>query len=450
MARVLSFLRLPAPQALLCLLLPFLIVAGGKQASAQESFLPLEDFDSDRAVSVLKEVLEGKKVVQLGEAIHITREMPEARRQLLGPLHSGLGYRLLLVEGSTVDAWVASDLLFSAEDRPSTDVAREARNRGLPPFWHTPVYTRLMEDVYETYHSGAPPLYVASYDFQPGFSDLRAEAISTFLDRLSAYSSPPDGREEHESTLRLLADRREGFPNQPLPDREALTEAIGWLDTWIESAAETVETRTDPVHARTLLEIPRQLREQVKLWEAHRGAENPKTMLVYQETRDSLAATAIQRFQAQVSPNEKALVWAHHVHVFHNTVGKARHALGSDLKKDLGDALYTIGVFAGQGEYYRMNMKAQEADPQEFDATGGGIEAHLGRAVPEDGFINFGSIQEAALRENLSSKTTMRIEGGSELPIVPAKDFHGAIYLHEVTLPEYDPPGGKERKGDEE
>lgn len=415
------------------------LIAPLQHSSGQNDtgFLPVAEIGTDEATETLTTIFEGRKIIQLGEAIHITREIPAARHRLAAMLHNELDYQLLLFEGSTVDAWIASDIMITNDTLSQTEAARTARDTGLPPLWHTPKYTALMKHIYATYQT-TEPLYVASYDLQPGISSLREDAMSTLLDRMAAYAPAPDGRAKHEEVLRLLSDRKEGFPNKPLPDRTALQKAIDWLDAWTRRAAEAIEDESGhTMHARTLLQIPRQLRNQVKLWIAHQQDENPKTMRAFQETRDELGAEAIQQFQMQVAPGGKVLVWAHHVHVFHNTTGAARHALGTDLKADLGEALYTLGAFAGRGAIYTLNM--QEATPHEFDVTDQGIEALLEQATQEDVFIDFASVEDPDLREALQNETTMTVEGVHDIPIVPAEDFHGAIFLHRVTRPEFEP-----------
>lgn len=408
------------------------LASGVGAAGTPEGLASLEGIHAGRAYEVLETAFEDRRLVQLGEDMHITKEMPEARVKLLPILHREFGHRLILFEGAMVDAWIAADLLLDNTSESGAALAERARDTALPVFWHTPQYTELFEYIIDSFDSDAP-LYPASYDFQPGFSRLRGEAIPTLFERLERHAAPPAEVGDERELLMLFSDREAGFPEQSLPDEKRLERAIDWLGKWIGQAAEAVEKSAAPaLHADTLRMIPRQLRAQTEIWRATVEAEDEPPMLALQETRDRLAAPVIERFREQ-APGERALVWAHHVHVYHNTLGKTPHALGTDLKEMLGDDLYTLGVFAGRGEIFTMEMEG--VSEMEFDATGEGLEGILDDFSRKDFFLDFGQLEDDAVRESLQGETNT----ARGLPVIPDEDFHGAIYLHEVSRPEIRP-----------
>lgn len=407
------------------------LASGVATAGPPAGMASLEDIHNGTADEVLEAAFEDRQLIQLGEDMHITREMPEARMKLLPILHQEFGHRLILFEGATVDAWIAADLLLDVSEK-GEDLAERARDKALPVMWHTPQYTELFEYIIDSF-DGDAPLYPASYDFQPGFSRLGAEAIPTLFERLERHAAPPARHGDERELLTLFSDRESGFPEQPLPQEEHLQAAIDWLETWIEEAGEAIEKSEAPaLHADTLRMIPGQLRAQTEIWRATVQADDEPPMLALQKTRDRLAAPVIERFRER-APGERALVWAHHVHVYHNTLGKTPHALGTDLRQMLDDGLYTLGIFAGKGEIYAMEMDG--VSEMAFDATGEGLEGILDGLSETDFFLDFGQLEANALRESLQSET----HTARGLPVIPDNDFHGAIYLHEVSRPEIRP-----------
>jgi hypothetical protein len=64
-----------------------------------------------------------------------------------------------------------------------------------------------------------------------------------------------------------------------------------------------------------------------------------------------------------------------------------------------------------------------------------GLEGLLKGVASENFFLDFASVTDAKARAVLDSETTSRREGGA-MPVVPARDFDGALFVHDVTPPE--------------
>jgi erythromycin esterase-like protein len=371
-----------------------------------------------------------KEVVQLGESIHMTKEFPLARLALF-PILAEQGFDLILFEGSSVDAWIASDALLKKQTLTDGDLAK-ARDMAFPGIWRTDEYTQIFHWLaasWKTKH----PIYLASYDFQPGMGSFKAKAIPEFLSLLKTYAPPPKDFKKNFEILARLSDRTNGFPNKFLDEKEMarITASIAWLEKWISSTVPLIQAKfpASP-HARMLGQIPGQLRRQVDLWFKHSHDEKKASFLTFQETRDRLAAEAIVTIKDAVSKNKKAIVWAHHVHIFHNTLGKARHSLGHDLKQNLGTKVYTVGTFAGAGECFSLDGEEPVLTTLK-PAADYGFEKKLLELSKSDYFVDLASIQDTVL----DSETTTRREGIGQLATIPSKDFDAAIFVQSVTRP---------------
>lgn len=51
----------------------------------------------------------GARVVSLGESIHLTREMPVIRLEIVRRLHQDKRFRVLALEGSLIESWTAQE-----------------------------------------------------------------------------------------------------------------------------------------------------------------------------------------------------------------------------------------------------------------------------------------------------------------------------------------------------
>lgn len=71
-----------------------------------------------------------KEVIQLGESIHMTKQFPLARLKLF-PVLAEQGFDLILFEGSSIEAWIASDSLLKKQTLTDVDLAK-ARDIAFP------------------------------------------------------------------------------------------------------------------------------------------------------------------------------------------------------------------------------------------------------------------------------------------------------------------------------
>ncbi len=360
----------------------------------------------------------------------MTKELPLARLEIL-PVLARQNFDLVLFEGSTIEAWLAADYLLKNSSPQDKQVVL-ARDVAFPGIWRTAEYTRILKWLQSSWKTSAP-IYLASYDVQPGMGSLKENALPEFLQILESYATVPAQSKMHKKRLALLSNRKHGFPNKPLSlsTKKEIEASIDWLDRWINSAEPVLSQRYPFVpHGRLLRQIPSQLRRQTELWLEHSRDPKKAQFLVFQETRDKLAAKAILELTDKVSPNRKSIVWAHHVHVFHNSLGKSRHSLGYDLKESLGDRLYTIGTFAGSGESFSLDMDdVQPSVLKPLEANS--LEGILQKLSSEEFFVDFNVLGDPAL----NIERTTYIEGVAKRDTVPTKDFDAAIFIHKVSRP---------------
>lgn len=341
---------------------------------------------------------------------------------------------MLAFEGSAIDAWLAEDGIYHSSDSTRA-TARRARTIAWFALWDTEPMLAIMEYVVAS-HGTPSPLYVASFDLQPGntkpFGGNESAALAALLDAIARYAPRPASARTWVSSI---APALSCWKESPSPTtRGAATAAIDAVARWIAVAGPIVATRTSKIHAAALERIPHMLRARIEMC-TRVAAANDERARVYQESRDQENAKLAIALRDDVSPAHRVILWAHHSHVNHNTLGRNIQSMGQRLREIVPDALYTIGLFAGGGTAMAVDDEAcPPIQPQTiagFEKFGG--ESLLASASSGDYFINLAALDpgDRSLAPWFAPSTT-RLEAAGQLSSVLARDFDGAVYIREV------------------
>jgi erythromycin esterase len=383
-------------------------------------------------LAFLRDAIGTRSIVQLGESIHITDELPRARLSIVRFLHEELGFDVIAFEGSAIEAWLAEDGIYRSTDEPAV-TARRAQTTAWFALWDTEPMLEVMTYVVAS-HATDAPLYLASFDLQPGntkpFSGHASAAIEALLDAIAAYAPRPAG--SWASTMAPALDCWKADP--PAAAREAAARAIDQLDGWIVAAASAVAAKTSKAHASALARIPAMLRARLDMC-AEVAAASEKRTRVYQEARDRQNAKLAIALRDEVSAAHRVILWAHHSHVNHNTLGTNIPSMGQHLHEALPDALYTIGLFAGSGA--AMGVEDGACPPIQPRALAPldklGAETLLAHATTGDFFVDLHALDRTdASLAAWFSPTTSRLEATGQMPTILARDFDGAVFVREV------------------
>lgn len=365
----------------------------------------------------------GARVVALGESIHLTREMPIVRLEIVKHLHRERQFGVLALEGSLIETWTALEHTYRSE-APLPERARTFAREAWFGLWQTEEMEAVAAYALSTRNDPAP-LYLASFDLQPGYAfAYRGSAERSLMAFLSALQSASPALDDTRIStwVRNLAPAlacRAGADGQ-----SAVDEIAGLIESDVVPAMEN--SRPD-VHVRTLRLAPLMLRN--RLQHCREIAASGGQM--YQASRDRLNADLVQ---AMLATEPRVMLWAHHSHVHHNSTNAASASMGQYLKAVLGRDLYTIGVFANGGTAIDSVLADQGDEglaprpvPQGPELS---MEANLAKLETSDFFVD---LREATgiWQESGSS----RLEVNGSMPTIPARDFDGAILLHHVSSP---------------
>ncbi|MEV7238566.1 erythromycin esterase family protein [Streptomyces sp. NPDC051020] len=370
----------------------------------------------------LKSILDGVRVVGMGEATHGTREFFQLKHRLLEFLVTELGFSILAMEASAsaapaVDAYVRQGV---------GDGAEVLAGLGFWT-WRTHEVLAVIEWM-RAYNRGRPEAQKVRF---AGIDPQRCGTSLTVLDALLRRVAPARAA-ELLSPLRVLAKAHPG--SRPDPEQRLVHDAealLGFLSN-IPEAADALR------HARIL----KQAADLVT-----RAGQHPDAEQTVFAARDRYMADAVDELLAD--PSARIALWAHNGHITTSRHGGAVPALGQHLRTRHGDAYYALGLLFGRGKFRaRRIWPGPWARPRAGavvinrigPARAAAVEAQLAAANPDDHFVDLRSAADAplAVRQWLHGRHVARGFGAlvprwtyrlNHSPIILADAYDGLAYV---------------------
>ena len=361
-------------------------------------------------------------IVQLGESLHITQELPRIRLQVIRYLHEQLGFDTLALEGSLTQAWLAQEYFYRSHDPIDTKIDR-AREMAWFRLWRTQPMRELMAYVEATQHT-PHPLYLTSFDVEIGQSSAFGngeDIVPVLFTALEAFGPPPDPT--REATWHAALEAMIGCMSNPdafVAKHADVSTAADEIGAWIDAIAPVASTQRPPGHVAALRMIAANIRDHIELC-SH--------VQTWQGTRDKLNAATALKLRERISASHRILLWAHHSHVAYNSTGRNIVSMGEHLHAQLGADLYTIGVFAGGGRIIAADLFGERDLPSTRTF---GVERLLQAVYHDAYFVDLKTLPTIDPHAGWLIEDTSRLEALSHRSTVLAKDFDGAIYIAHV------------------
>ncbi len=328
----------------------------------------------------LKSVLDGVRIVGMGEATHGTREFFQLKHRLLEFLVTELGFSILAMEASAsaapaVDAYVRHGI---------GDGAKALAGLGFWT-WRTQEVLAVIEWM-RRYNRGRPEASKVRF---AGIDPQHCGSSLAVLDELLRRVAPGHAN-ELLSTLRVLEWAYPG--SLPDPERGLLHDAEKLLRFLLANAPEAIGALHHAhilKHAADLVTRPRR----------HEDAERTVSA-----ARDRYMADAVSELLSE--PSARIALWAHNSHVATSHRGVAVPTLGHHLRTSYGNAYYSLGLMFGRGSF-----RARRRSPGPSSRSGPGavvtnrigpvrpgtLEAQLAAANPGDHVVDLRHTADAPL-----------------------------------------------------
>lgn len=373
-------------------------------------------------LSFLAPLLEGKRIVQLGENTHGVREYNQLKARMVQYLHQELGYEVLVFES---DLYQCYDAYLTA----AKTSAMKTLTSCAYGTWHTKAVLPLFEYLRATQQQDRP-LRLVGMDVQPignnkdDRPDFLAEAVAPFdatyaeevraLDAtfLMVYSRGGRERRAHfrsEEGQQMLAgyDQLAAF----LAEREADT-----TSTAMRVARQTAATLAWYIRQQTA----------------------PSTQ-AYVEYRDQGMAENLMFILDVLYPDQKVIVWGHNFHLRHDNLAippdstmfpnVAARTMGSWLHERYENEVYTVGVYGYEGTAMNNSGEVFEIEP----AAPGSLEALLYREEADAVFVDVSQTPPSPQTGWMDQPVTARFNGTTALPIIVRDQYDAVLLVNRVT-----------------
>jgi erythromycin esterase-like protein len=368
-----------------------------------------------------------KRVVMMGEAIHVTSELARVRERLIRKLHEGAGFNLLLFEGSPVEFWIAEEEFLSSKANP--DSAADFQRTALFGIWQTDEIRALIEYALRSQQgAGSSDLYVSSYDVQIG-QGLRFVQGKRVFETLIGLLQKRDKRISAAEVDAILPLENLAFCQQnrfPESDEQyVLAEQGIHALTQVVSRA-TRSSSANELHEKMLALLPKAASYALEF--CREAIENTRN---YSEVRDEWASKQFADFFSIL--NEKALIWGQSAHVRQWRLKDGEVSFGAYVRGTFPEEVFAIQVTAGTGRaFMTRDDKGKEIEPSEkplFPLEKVSLERKLSALSAMDFFV-----ASKDLPAEFGTEETTRSEPGSVRTIDPRKDFDG-YYFVQTAMP---------------
>ncbi|MBN1221992.1 MAG: erythromycin esterase family protein, partial [Candidatus Aminicenantes bacterium] len=334
----------------------------------EKNAIPLESIAAGHGFKDLEpfgDILKDVRVVGLGEATHGSREFFQFKHRMLEFLVEKLGFRIFAIEASyagcnNINAYVLHGKGDPAEALASqkfwTWDTQEVRDMIA---WMRQYNTKLPDEKkvqflgYDLQHLEQGMDFVESYISQhiPEYSETVSSAMKPL--RIDPFSISELPKASPEEKARILSELHEmmgilAFHEVPLiressAEEYALALQNARVITQYYTAYSKAMMGSDPAESAAAL-------------------------------RDFYMAENIEYIMNSERPDARIVVWAHNGHISNSVWGMNFPAMGSHLKKILGEAYYALGFAFNRGSF-----QARLMDP-ESDQNGALIEFTVGPA----------------------------------------------------------------------
>lgn len=413
-------------------------------ADAAARLHPLASIDAgaqdDSDLAFLARVLDGRRIVGLGESSHGVAQYSRAKTRLVKYLHERLGYDVLVWESSILAAALA-------DAQADTLTAPELTVNALPSCWHTEDVVELLAYVKST-RGTARPLRLAGMDVS--FASAEESARRPELFRAAVLAAGAEHAEYAEQVRAMDAELagklwnkwREVFESPEVAEWE-LANAARLRDAY-RALADFLEAHRDVLAAAYVDRpfLPEILRQAaLGTSEVYAGLLPGES---FRDRRDAFMASAFGFLEQEVFPGAKLVIWAHDSHLFkagtRSSGGGEGHTgyrnTGEWLAGRYGDAYYVISLLMSRGRSADGVRNVFEIRP----APAWSIEGLLHAAGAQVAFLDLAGAPPAPERAWMDQPFEYRDFGLDAVRAVPREQMDGVLYLDAIDPPAFIDP----------
>ena len=371
---------------------------------------------------VLREWIEGKSIVAIGESSHGIGEFYSLKSQLVKFLHKELGYEVLLIEGGFGDLGLA---LMDINDLS----ALELRNKTLYGNFRCKEIEPMFEYIKEKSKTKTP-LFYGGYDSQTSGNYFTSK-IDSICQHLKLNI---DIESEFDNYYKMYRASFEQDSSNFILYRDNFKNTIQSIKKSIEKERDYL-LKTMNIKNIELEIILRNLNLQFEAVNySYANKMNQENMHQAIIIRDKLMAENVQWIVENLYPNKKIIVWGYNGHIQKGASNGYQETkmMGQYLKKAFGDSYFSIGLFAYEGKAYQhwtnesINFKNSDSTSIEY------------KMKQDNSKYTFQKFQSKDVNHWVNKElTALEIESNGNVSFVPSERFDAAICIDSVGIPTF-------------
>lgn len=384
--------------------------------------------DNFADLQCLKQYLDNKTLVQLGESSHGTKQYSQIKVRLIKFLHEQMGFDVIAFESGFFECYMANQYI------AQTPEIQTMQNSIFYSVWGTEEVKELFTYIKATQSTGHP-LILSGFDCQ--FSSYSIITHPPFLYEILSKINVEYAAQQRIFDLNVINKINN----------------IAYLTLYYDSIKSTYHKIADYIdnHYQTLLDsfpqtplYPAFLKQSIFsiLSNVDVSLNNDTTLSGNPEAyriRDSAMASNVVFLKNILYPSKKIILWAHNYHIGNSAF---HHALSPDIKnmgiylKDIYDnELYTIGLYMLKGKT-KTDWNWTVIDIP-LPATSSSLEAILYSCRKKSFFIDLMNHPYFTGNRWQYTPVTAKTSGFADEQMVIRNVYDGIIFIDSSSVPSY-------------
>jgi len=375
-------------------------------------------------LAFLENVIEDRRLVQLGESSHGVAEFNRIKVRLIKFLHEEMGFDVIAFESGLFECYET--------DARYADLSPSKMIQTVFRVWRTEEVLELFEYLVETKATDSP-LTLAGFDLQLSGDWTRRHDL--LRDMVSIYD-PAFAQEL------FIADSLFAVNKKELD--------VPTMRTYVRDNEEDLKriyTRLESILRDNMADLSLRFGEEPLLTKLmQRAAVSMVTYIEFwldqereMNIRDKAMAANVEFLMNEAYPNKKIIIWTHNTHLRHrNHLVKESYdgnlrSMGTWLHDEYADEMYTIGLYMFEG-------RAAYNDREHYDVEShapGSLEAILHAAGHAYTFVDLKHPTITPANDWMSSNIVSKSWGLMDMTLVPRQQYDGLIQVETTTPPVY-------------
>ncbi|MEI4801624.1 erythromycin esterase family protein [Bacillus sp. FJAT-51639] len=390
---------------------------------------------SNEDLSFLKQTLQGKRIVSLGESTHGSTEMNQSKVRIIKYLHEEMGYDVIAFESNFAEA---NTVYQNIDDL----TAEQAMKKAIFNQWFTEDVEELFQYIKEQKEKGTP-LILTGFDLQIPWNANTA-TFATYANEWIGKLNPEVGKllveAEREIVKHHFVSSYKEFEDMqaPLLDKyEKIKEFIQQHKNELQQVAPKASYDVNLLEKSIKIRIDAlktYIPTEVKFDKKIPAVKYPDDWSFY--TRDQRMAQNLAWLSEMQFKNKKMIVWGHNYHIRKQNSKMIQTVLPFPNMMDmipqyLKNQMYTVGIFAYSGSSLLADNKTIENVKEKHQTNS--VEEILKAAQHPQVFVNLKGEENRPETSWMYMPIIGQYWGSYDETMIPNQQYDGILWLDHIS-----------------